>query len=101
MRSAVVTAAASRAQQQADPHGVLGVPRGASRRAIRAAYIERIKLLHPDVSASGEDTTLEAAAVNAAYEALMQGGRGGGPQASNAARRRAAQHSWMHAAVAQ
>ncbi|EFN55763.1 hypothetical protein CHLNCDRAFT_52421 [Chlorella variabilis] len=59
---------------------------GARRRQLRAAYIERIKLLHPDVSAAGgQDTTAEAAALNAAYERLMaaygtnsrdEGGRG-------------------------
>lgn len=77
-RGATVLAAAGRQQaQQADPYTVLKVARGSSRRAIRAAYIEQIKLLHPDVSASGEDTTLEAAALNAAYEALMAGGHQG------------------------
>lgn len=51
---------------------MLRVSRGASRRQLRAAYIERIKLLHPDVSAAGgQDTTAEAAALNAAYERLM------------------------------
>lgn len=73
-RGGTVLAAAGRQQApQADPYAVLKVGRGSSRRAIRAAYIEQIKLLHPDVSASGEDTTREAAALNAAYEALMAG----------------------------
>lgn len=74
----MVVAAGGRGDAAADPHAVLQVPRGASRRAIRAAWIERIRRLHPDVSQSGDDTTLEAAAVNAAYEALMQGGWVGG-----------------------
>ncbi len=72
----MLAAAGRQPAQQADPYSVLRVARGSSRRAIRAAYIEQIKLLHPDVSsASGEDTTREAAALNAAYEALMAGGR--------------------------
>jgi hypothetical protein len=71
----VPPSATARRQQQPDPYAVLGVPRGCSRRQIRQQYIERIKLLHPDVSASlGEDTTAEAARLNAAYEALMEGG---------------------------
>lgn len=75
-RSGAVLAAVGRQQApQADPYAVLKVARGSSRLAIRAAYIEQIKLLHPDVSASGEDSTREAAALNAAYEALMAGGR--------------------------
>ncbi|KAL4858147.1 putative transport protein YdbI [Chlorella vulgaris] len=49
------------------------VSRGATRRQIRAAYIERIKLLHPDVSVSGEDSTPAAAALNTAYDRLMAG----------------------------
>ncbi|KAL4436707.1 hypothetical protein ABPG75_003846 [Micractinium tetrahymenae] len=70
---AVQVAAAAASRGEPDPHALLQVPRGASRRAIRAAYIERIKLLHPDVSASGDDTTAQAAALNAAYERLMEG----------------------------
>lgn len=70
----IVAAAAGRQQQQPqDPYVLLQIPRGSSRRQIRAAYIDRMKLLHPDVSASGEKTTLEAAAVNAAYEQVMSG----------------------------
>ena len=56
-----------------DPYEVLQVPRGAGRRAIRAAYIQRIKRLHPDVAAEGEGSTAAAAALNAAYEALAGG----------------------------
>jgi hypothetical protein len=69
----MTTAAAGRQQQQPDPYAVLQVSRGASRRQIRAAYIERIKLLHPDVSLSGEDSTPAAAALNTAYDRLMAG----------------------------
>lgn len=65
------------AAAQPDPYKVVGVARGSSRREIRAAYIEQIKQLHPDVSVSGEDTTLQAAALNAAYERLMEGGWAG------------------------
>ena len=76
-RRAAPTAAAARQQQPQppDPHRLLQVDRGSSRRAIRAAYIERIKLLHPDVAGDDEATTLQAAALNAADEHLMAGGR--------------------------
>lgn len=63
--------------EAAAPHETLGVPQGSSRRAIRTAYIEQMKRLHPDVSGEA-DTTAEAAALNAAYEALMAGERRGG-----------------------
>lgn len=79
-RRGAVLAAAAGGRGEPDPYALLQVSRGASRRAIRAAYIERIKLLHPDVSPPGEDTTAAAAALNAAYEALMDGagmGKGG------------------------
>ncbi|KAL4435186.1 hypothetical protein ABPG77_001868 [Micractinium sp. CCAP 211/92] len=72
-RRGAVLAAAAGGRGEPDPYALLQVSRGASRRAIRAAYIERIKLLHPDVSPPGEDTTAAAAALNAAYEALMDG----------------------------
>lgn len=77
-RGALLVAAAA-GRGEPEPYALLQVPRGASRRAIRAAYIERIKLLHPDVSASGDDTTAAAAALNAAYDRLMEGARNGGP----------------------
>lgn len=70
----VSAASSRRGQAEVDPYAVLQVARGSGRRAIRAAYIERIKLLHPDVSLSGEKSTADAAAVNAAYDALMAGG---------------------------
>ena len=50
---------------------VLGCARFASRATIRAAYLERMKLLHPDLN-PGEDTTEQAVAINAAYLQLMQ-----------------------------
>ena len=77
-RRAAPAAATARQQQQAqpDPYRLLQVDRGSSRRAIRTAYIERIKLLHPDVAGDDQDTTLQAAALNAAYERLMAGGGG-------------------------
>ncbi len=53
-----------------DPYTLLQVPRGASRKEIRAAYIEQIRTLHPDVC-DREDATQVAAALNAAYAALM------------------------------
>lgn len=53
-----------------DPYALLQVPRGASRKEIRAAYIEQIRILHPDVS-DREDATQVAMQLNAAYAALM------------------------------
>ena len=50
---------------------VLGCSRSASRAAIRAAYLERMKLLHPDMNLD-EDTTLQAVAINAAYLKLTE-----------------------------
>ena len=50
---------------------VLGCPRSASRAAIRAAYLERMKLLHPDMNLD-EDTTVQAVAINAAYLTLTE-----------------------------
>ncbi|GAB4823573.1 hypothetical protein N2152v2_010619 [Parachlorella kessleri] len=54
-----------------DPYRLLQVERGSSRAEVRAAYIQQIKRLHPDVSVD-EDTTEAAAALNAAYEAILQ-----------------------------
>ena len=56
-----------------DDFALLQLPPNSSRRQIRAAYIERIKTIHPDVSVSDVDTTLAAAALIAAYERLMSG----------------------------
>ena len=50
---------------------VLGCPRSASRTAIRAAYLDRMKLLHPDMNPD-EDTTAQAVAINAAYLTLTE-----------------------------
>lgn len=55
-----------------DPYALLQLPRGSGRAEVRAAYIRRIKLLHPDVN-QGADTTEEAAALNLAYETILQG----------------------------
>ncbi len=60
------------ATQVQDPWRLLRVERGSSRAEVRAAYIERIKLLHPDVN-QNTDTTQDAAALNAAYEAILTG----------------------------
>jgi hypothetical protein len=49
------------------------VRRGCTREEVRAAYLLRIREVHPDVT--GTDTNAEAANLNAAYEALMQVGR--------------------------
>lgn len=51
---------------------MLQVDRSSSRAEVRAAYIEQIKLLHPDLNPD-QDTTEAAAALNAAYEAVLIG----------------------------
>lgn len=50
------------------PYKVLGVERDATRAEIRAAYVEKMKEIHPDVNS--EDTTAWASSVNLAYELL-------------------------------
>lgn len=64
---------AAAAGKEPDPFALLQVRRGSNRREIRTAYIDRIKQLHPDVNPAGDDSTAAAAALNAAYERLMQG----------------------------
>jgi preprotein translocase subunit Sec63 len=58
-------------QQQRDPYDLLGVERGASKAEVRAAYLQRMKLLHPDVNPS-DDATQQATLLNAAYESLLR-----------------------------
>jgi hypothetical protein len=74
---------------------VLGCARSASRAAIRTAYLERMKLLHPDVNPS-EDTTQQAVAINAAYLQLMQVRECGAALALSI---RSSQHDRSHALV--
>ena len=50
---------------------LLGLPQDEDRAAIRAAYITRMKQLHPDVNI-GKNTNAAAAAVVAAYKHLME-----------------------------
>lgn len=61
---------------------LLRVERGSSRREVRAAYIELIKDLHPDLNPD-QDTTQAAAQLNAAYELVLAGApcmlQGGAP----------------------
>ncbi|CAD7702109.1 unnamed protein product [Ostreobium quekettii] len=52
------------------PFDLLELPRGSSREEVRQAYLAKMKHLHPDVNPK-KDTTEEAAALNAAYEHLM------------------------------
>ncbi len=59
------------AAQSKDPYRVLQVTPGSSLSDIKAAYYEKIKLLHPDVNE--EDTTEEAVGLNIAYATLLQG----------------------------
>jgi curved DNA-binding protein CbpA len=56
-----------------DPYEVLGVPRTASTRLIRAAYVERARRLHPDlVGLRGLDGMRE---INEAWEVLKDAAR--------------------------
>ena len=56
-----------------DPYAVLGVPRDASMRQIRAAYVARARRAHPDlVGAKGLDVMR---ALNEAWETLKDAGR--------------------------
>lgn len=57
--------------QPADNYDVLGIPRSSSKADIRAAYIAKIKVRHPDIS-TDEDATGDAITLNAAYTALME-----------------------------
>lgn len=52
-------------------HALLGIPPGSTKAEIRAAYIEQIKELHPDVNPV-QDTTGPAADLNAAYSHLLE-----------------------------
>jgi preprotein translocase subunit Sec63 len=54
-----------------DPYKVLEIPRNSSRAEIRAAYLERMKLYHPDVSME-EDAAEVAVQLNVAYQQLME-----------------------------
>ena len=65
-----------------DPHDVLGVARGASQTAIKAAWRRLARLHHPDVSgtdaAAVRTNTRKMAEINAAYETLRVGAPGSG-----------------------
>ena len=52
-------------------HALLGIPPGSTKAEIRAAYIEQMKELHPDVNPL-QDTTGPAADLNAAYSYLLE-----------------------------
>lgn len=54
-----------------DMYKLLDVSPNSSRSQIRNAYIAKIKVMHPDVSAD-DDATEDAIALNAAYTALME-----------------------------
>jgi DnaJ-like protein/exodeoxyribonuclease X-like protein len=74
-----------------DPHDVLGVARGASQAAIKAAWRRLAREHHPDV-ASGDpqaarQATRRMAEINQAYEQLRIGAPGRGEAAGNGARR--------------
>ncbi len=63
---------ASQSGSTTDLYRLLGVSASSSKAEIRAAYISKIKVMHPDVSAD-DDATEDAVALNAAYTALMVG----------------------------
>lgn len=50
---------------------MLGIDQGTDKAAVRTAYVEKMKLLHPDVNLK-KDTTAEAAAVVAAYKHILE-----------------------------
>lgn len=53
-----------------DPYRVLGVEPGATKAEVRAAYLESMKSLHPDVNPS-PDATQVATCLNMAYEEVL------------------------------
>jgi hypothetical protein len=68
--------------QSDDPYEILGVRRGATARAIRAAYLSLVKELHPDGRTpdpddpNSDDADERLKAINAAYRKLKGGGAG-------------------------
>jgi len=54
-----------------DPYKVLDIPRNSSKAEVRAAYLEQMKLYHPDISLD-EDSAEIAVQLNAAYQQLME-----------------------------
>jgi curved DNA-binding protein CbpA len=54
----------------ADPHRVLGVPRGASPRTLHEAYRRLVKLHHPDRNGGSEASARRFQEIRAAYEEL-------------------------------
>ncbi|GMH43051.1 hypothetical protein BSKO_10973 [Bryopsis sp. KO-2023] len=60
-----------------NPYSVLEVSRNSSVDEIREAYLEKIKVLHPDVNS--DDTTESAARLNLAYSKLMESFDTGNP----------------------
>lgn len=53
-----------------DPYELLGITKNSTFKAIRHAYINKMKLMHPDVNPH-TDTTKAASKLNIAYEALI------------------------------
>lgn len=62
--------AAKQNGNNSDLYKLLDVSPRSSRADIRAAYIAKIKVMHPDIS-TDDGATTDAAALNAAYTALM------------------------------
>lgn len=65
-----VTCSASQRLSESESRSLLGVPRDASKGQIRAAYVAKMKQLHPDVNPDA-GATAAAAQLNAAYDVLL------------------------------
>ncbi|HEV8634411.1 MAG TPA: DnaJ domain-containing protein [Chloroflexota bacterium] len=83
---------AKRAGFSGDPFQILGVPRGADVREIRAAYRRLAKRHHPDINAS-PDAPEQMARINWAYQVAVEHARHEGPRTYRGAAQAAGQRS--------
>lgn len=73
---AAASALAAESPVTLSPHAVLGVPRDASLKEVRAAYLRQVRQLHPDRHAGAPDAAAYShhlARVNAAYDEIQRG----------------------------
>lgn len=56
-----------------DPHGVLGIPRGASQQEIRRIYRRLAKKYHPDLNPDDPQAEQRFKQIQGAYDALVSG----------------------------
>ena len=71
-----------------DPYEVLGVPRGADREKVKAAYRELAKKYHPDQyegSPLADLANEKMQEINEAYDAILSGNTGGGYRSAGSA----------------